>query len=140
MKLLGRESSLLANYSDGRELDGGAELRTEGVHGRGPRHCDGKPRDANVGNARTERPTPAMIGGPTGTICASSRRTLPRVTPWTRDFHYAAEFKKVDLAAVKQDIVKVLTTSQKEAPAHWQALRPPSGHFDWRGTARAPIG
>src|SRR5580658_7163693 len=37
--------------------------------------------------------------------------------PMGKGFNYAAEFKKLDLAAVKKDIIAVLTTSQDWWPA-----------------------
>lgn len=39
--------------------------------------------------------------------------------PMGKDFVYAEEFKKLDLKAVKQDIEKVLTTSQDWWPADY---------------------
>ncbi len=39
--------------------------------------------------------------------------------PMGREFNYAEEFKKLDLAAVKKDIEQVLTTSQEWWPADW---------------------
>src|SRR5262245_52654159 len=41
------------------------------------------------------------------------KENAPKGDPVEGDFDYAAEFKKLNLAAVKQDIVKVLTTSQE---------------------------
>ncbi|MFC9995454.1 catalase/peroxidase HPI [Nocardia sp. NPDC127526] len=39
------------------------------------------------------------------------------INPFGSDFDYAAEFKTLDLAAVKQDIIEVMTTSQDWWPA-----------------------
>jgi catalase-peroxidase len=47
------------------------------------------------------------------------KENAPKGDPVEGDFDYAAEFKKLDLAAVKQDIVKVLTTSQDWWPADY---------------------
>jgi catalase-peroxidase len=47
------------------------------------------------------------------------RENAPKGDPVDGDYDYAAEFKKLDLAAVKQDIVKVLTTSQDWWPADY---------------------
>jgi len=43
----------------------------------------------------------------------------PASNPMGDDFDYAAEFQKLDLAALKQDIAKMLTTSQDWWPADW---------------------
>jgi len=39
--------------------------------------------------------------------------------PMGEDFNYAEEFKKLDLAAVKQDLYKLMTDSQEWWPADW---------------------
>ncbi|MFK7738978.1 MAG: catalase/peroxidase HPI [Planctomycetota bacterium] len=46
-------------------------------------------------------------------------RNAPTSNPMGTDFDYAAEFAKVDLAALKKDIEKVLTTSQDWWPADY---------------------
>jgi catalase-peroxidase len=46
-------------------------------------------------------------------------RNSPRSNPMGEDFNYAEEFNKLDLAAVKQDIMKVITTSQDWWPADY---------------------
>ena len=46
-------------------------------------------------------------------------RHVPKPSPYGPDFHYAAEFDRLDLAAVKADIVDVMTTSQDWWPADW---------------------
>ena len=43
----------------------------------------------------------------------------PASNPMGEDFDYAAEFKKLDLAAVKQDLYTLMTTSQDWWPADW---------------------
>ena len=43
----------------------------------------------------------------------------PASNPYGADFDYAAEFSKVDFAALKADIEKTLTTSQDWWPADW---------------------
>ena len=47
-----------------------------------------------------------------------------RSNPLGADFNYAEEFNKLDLKAVKQDIDKVLTTSQSWWPADWDNYGP----------------
>ena len=43
----------------------------------------------------------------------------PASNPLGPDFHYAEEFKKLDLAAVKQDLYALMTASQEWWPADW---------------------
>jgi catalase-peroxidase len=43
----------------------------------------------------------------------------PASNPLGADFDYAAEFKKLDLAAVKKDLTALMTTSQDWWPADW---------------------
>jgi len=43
----------------------------------------------------------------------------PASNPMGADFNYAEEFKKLDLAAVKQDLADLMTNSQEWWPADW---------------------
>lgn len=43
----------------------------------------------------------------------------PASNPMGPDFNYAEEFKKLDLAAVKKDLAKLMTDSQEWWPADW---------------------
>ncbi len=43
----------------------------------------------------------------------------PASNPMDPDFDYAKEFKKLDLAAVKKDLTKLMTNSQEWWPADW---------------------
>jgi catalase-peroxidase len=43
----------------------------------------------------------------------------PASSPMGEDFNYAEEFKKLDLAALKQDLCALMTTSQDWWPADW---------------------
>ena len=59
--------------------------------------------------------------------------------PYGRDFNYAEEFKSLDLAAVKADIAKVLTTSQPWWPSDYGNYGPFFIRMAWHsaGTYRA---
>jgi len=56
--------------------------------------------------------------------------------PLGSDFNYAEEFKNLDLNALKQDIIEVMTTSQDWWPADYGHYGPFSSV--WHGTAREP--
>ncbi|HRE17134.1 MAG TPA: catalase-peroxidase, partial [Rhodocyclaceae bacterium] len=43
----------------------------------------------------------------------------PASNPMGEDFDYAEEFKKLDYAALKQDLKALMTTSQEWWPADW---------------------
>src|SRR5688572_19341876 len=43
----------------------------------------------------------------------------PQSNPMDKDFNYAEEFKKLDVEALKQDLIKVMTTSQDWWPADY---------------------
>ena len=45
--------------------------------------------------------------------------TLSGVDPMDKDFNYAEEFKKLDVEALKQDVINVMTTSQDRRPADY---------------------
>lgn len=47
------------------------------------------------------------------------RQHSPASNPMSRGFNYAEEFKKLDYAALKADLVKLMTDSQEWWPADW---------------------
>ncbi|MST32301.1 catalase/peroxidase HPI [Acidimicrobiaceae bacterium USS-CC1] len=70
------------------------------------------------------------------------RRHEPRPHPLGKDFDYAAAFATVDLAALKRDIIEVLTTSQSWWPADYGHYGPLMIRMAWHaaGTYRIADG
>ena len=65
-----------------------------------------------------------------------------RANPMPKDFNYAAAFKTVDLAALKQDVIAVMTTSQPWWPADYGHYGPLFIRMAWHsaGTYRITDG
>ncbi|MCC6624964.1 MAG: catalase/peroxidase HPI [Deltaproteobacteria bacterium] len=110
---------------------------------------------AKVDPAKTEAPKDdptktAAAGGPPkrGTgwwpeqVDLSPLRPAARANPYGDDFDYAAEFAKLDLAAVKADIAQVLTASQDWWPADFGNYGPLFSRMAWHsaGTYRVHDG
>ena len=59
-------------------------------------------------------------------------RNPPQADPMGAEFDYAAEFETLDLAALKQDIEAVMTTSQDWWPADYGHYGPFFIRMAWR--------
>ena len=66
----------------------------------------------------------------------------PPSNPMGKDFNYAEEFKKLDVEALKQDLIKVMTTSQDWWPADYGHYGPLFIRMTWHaaGTYRIADG
>jgi len=66
----------------------------------------------------------------------------PGADPMGKDFNYAEEFKKLDVEALKQDVIKVMTTSQDWWPADYGHYGPLFIRMAWHaaGTYRIADG
>jgi catalase-peroxidase len=66
----------------------------------------------------------------------------PQSNPMDKDFNYAEEFKKLDVEALKKDLIKVMTTSQEWWPADYGHYGPLFIRMTWHaaGTYRIADG
>ncbi|MFE7723186.1 catalase/peroxidase HPI [Nocardia rhizosphaerihabitans] len=68
------------------------------------------------------------------------QKNPPVANPMGEDFDYAAEFETLDLAAVKQDIVQVMTTSQPWWPADFGHYGPLFIRMAWHSAGTYRVG
>ncbi|GGN66611.1 catalase/peroxidase HPI [Nocardia rhizosphaerihabitans] len=68
------------------------------------------------------------------------QKNPPVANPMGEDFDYAAEFATLDLAAVKQDIVQVMTTSQPWWPADFGHYGPLFIRMAWHSAGTYRVG
>jgi len=68
------------------------------------------------------------------------RQNDPAANPYGADFDYAAEFATLDLAAVRKDIEKVLTTSQPWWPADYGNYGPFFIRMAWHSAGTYRVG
>ena len=103
-------------------------------------------RDAVDARRRRRRPAASRdrtsSGGPSSSTCRRCGSTPPSPNPLGEEFDYAKAFASLDLKAVKQDISKVLTTSQDWWPADYGHYGPFFIRMAWHsaGTYRVSDG
>lgn len=90
------------------------------------------PKPDSVGTAANQRWWPNQLN------LRVLNQNSPHVDPMSDDFDYPAEFKTLDLAAVKKDIEEVLTTPQEWWPADYGHYGPLMIRMAWHsaGTYR----
>src|ERR1700678_233891 len=86
---------------------------------------------ANV--VRAQQAKPNQFWGPDKLDLSPLRQNAAESNPLGKDFNYAKAFASLDLKAVKQDIQKVLTTSQDWWPADYGNYGPFFIRMAWHG-------
>ncbi len=97
---------------------------------------------ASGGAANAQQPQNSQFWWPEKLDLSRLRQNSPESSPLGRDFDYAKAFASLDLDAVKQDIRKVLTTSQDWWPADYGNYGPLFIRMAWHsaGTYRVTDG
>jgi catalase-peroxidase len=85
-------------------------------------------------------PKPKQFWWPDQLDLSSLRQHAAESSPLGRDYDYAKAFASLDLNAVKQDITKVLTTSQEWWPADYGHYGPFFIRMAWHGAGTYRVG
>ncbi len=98
------------------------------------------PAPAAAGNAAGDKAKPNQFWWPEQLDLSPLRQHAASSNPLGADFDYAKAFASLDLKAVKQDITKVLTTSQDWWPADYGNYGPFFIRMAWHGAGTYRMG